>query len=186
MWVQDAEGTLTRAIPERVRRQVHERDRGRCRVPGCGALGSIHVHHVGEGGWKRTGHEADGLLLLCASCHRRHHLGWFSIHGGHAAGFRFLDPDGDELRGGASTWWPTPPSTSAPTSAPLAPRREAERLAEGTPAFPDDVLRDVRAALRAMELEAKEAKALLAHVLPRVPVDATASQIVLAVLQAKR
>lgn len=181
-WVQDPEGNLTRAIPERVRRLVYARDRGRCRMPGCGALGAIHVHHVGEGGWKKTGHEADGLLLLCALCHRRHHHGWFSIHGGHAAGFRFLDPDGNELLGPmASPWWPTPPSISARP----APR-EAERMAEATPTHSDDVLQDVRAALRSMQFKAEEAKALLAHVLPRVPADATASQIVVAVLQAKR
>ncbi len=182
MWVQDAEGNLTRAIPERVRRLVYARDRGRCRAPGCGALGAIHVHHVGEGGWKKTGHEADGLLLLCASCHRRHHHGWFSIHGGDAAGFRFLHPDGAELLGpGASTWWPTPPSIPAPP----APR-EAERSAEPASTHPDDVLQDVRAALRTMQFKAEEAKALLAHVLPQVPSNATASQIVVAVLQAKR
>lgn len=176
VWVQDAEGNLTRAIPERVRRLVYARDRGRCRVPGCGALGAIHLHHVGEGGWKKTGHEADGLLLLCARCHRRHHHGWFSIHGGHAAGFCFLDPDGAELLApGASTWWPTPPSP-----------REVERMAEPTPMHPDDVLQDVRAALRTMQCKAEEAKALLARVLPHVPADATASQIVVAVLQAKR
>jgi hypothetical protein len=180
VWIQDAEGELTRAIPERVRRQVHARDRGRCCVPGCGALGSIHVHHVGEGGWKKTGHEADGLALLCAAHHRRHHEGWFSIHGSHSSGFRFFDADGDELLGPrASGWWPTPPSTSAPP----APRK-AERMAELTP-HSADVLQDVRGALRTMQFKAEEAEALLATVLPRLPADATASQIVTAILQAK-
>ncbi len=149
-------------------------------MPGCGALGSIHVHHVGEGGWKKTGHEADGLLVLCSLHHRRHHDGWFSIDGGHTAGFRFRDADGNELVGPrASSWWPTPPTTSAPP----APRK-AERMAEVTP-HSADVLQDVRAALRTMQFKAEEAKALLAHVLPLVPADATASQIVTAVLQAK-
>ena len=51
---------------------------------------------------------------------------------------------------------------------------------------PGDVTQDVRAALRTLQFKAEEAKALLAHVLPLMPADATASQIVTAVLQAKR
>jgi len=49
-----------------------------------------------------------------------------------------------------------------------------------------NVLQDVRAALRAMQFRADESKALLAHVLPLLPSDATARQIVSAVLRAKR
>ena len=59
-------------------------------------------------------------------------------------------------------------------------------MAESAPTHPDDVLQDVRAALRSMQFKAEEAKALLAHVLPHVAADATASQIVVAVLQAMR
>ena len=59
-------------------------------------------------------------------------------------------------------------------------------MAAATPDRPDDVLQDVRAALRTLQFKAEEAKALLAHVLPLMPADATASQIVTAVLQAKR
>lgn len=125
-------------------------------------------------------HELDGLLLLCSAHHRRHHEGWFSIHGGQAEGFRFLDADGNELLGArASTWWPAPPA-----SAPPAPRT-AERLADATP-HSADVLADVRAALRTMQCRDEEAKKLLAHVLPRLPADATASQILTAILQARR
>lgn len=103
-----------------------------------------------------------------------------SIHGGQAEGFRFLDADGNELLGArASTWWPAPPA-----SAPPAPRK-AERLADATP-HSAHVLADVRAALRTMQCRDEEAKKLLAHVLPRLPADATASQIVTAILQARR
>jgi len=129
------------------------------------------------------GGASDGLLLLCAADHRRHHHGWFSIHGGHAAGFRCLDADGNELLGpGVSTWWPTPPPV---TPSPALPA--AERMADVT-LQSRDVLEDVRAALRAMQFRPGEskAKALLAHVLPQLPADATARQIVTAVLDAGR
>ncbi len=119
-------------------------------------------------------------VLVCAAHHRRRHEGRSSIHGGHAAGFRFLDADGNELRGpGVSTWWPTP----IPAALPALPT--AERMADVT-AHSSEVLRDVRAALRALRFRAVEAKALLAHVLPGLHADATARQIVTAVLQAHR
>jgi hypothetical protein len=60
------------AIPARVRRQVLERDRFRCRGAGCARTRFLAVHHLvpREAG---GGNEPDNLITLCEGCHRTAH-----------------------------------------------------------------------------------------------------------------
>jgi hypothetical protein len=60
------------AIPARVRRQVLERDRFRCRGAGCGRTRFLAVHHLvpREAG---GGNEPENLVTLCEGCHRTAH-----------------------------------------------------------------------------------------------------------------
>lgn len=128
---------LSRTVPPSIVRHVHDRDRGRCRAPGCKNRGYIHIHH--EPGWKATGHDPDRMLLLCTTHHRMRHLGYLTIQGRHSTGFRFFLSDGTELKA------PTPPPspTCGPTSAPVD-------------------LQLAKAALRRLGVSAREAERLLA------------------------
>jgi hypothetical protein len=68
----DANGKITRHIPEATRRAVRRRDHGRCRVPWCRSMGDLHEHHIepfSEGG----GHGRDNLITLCWSHHHDLH-----------------------------------------------------------------------------------------------------------------
>ena len=72
-------GRTTRAIPRRLRRALHARDRG-CAFPGCDRpAGWCHAHHIQH--WAHGGPtELDNLVLLCAHHHRVvHHHGW-TVH----------------------------------------------------------------------------------------------------------
>jgi hypothetical protein len=106
-WVQDDEGHLHRKIPEHIRRKIYHRDRGRCRVPTCGARGFLHNHH--QGGWRQVGHDPELLMLLCAVHHGLHHKGRVLITGRDSTGFRFFRRDGLELVAAPRVLWqPTP------------------------------------------------------------------------------
>jgi len=94
-WVQDEEGHVRRKIPEHIRRKIYHRDRGRCRVPSCGARGFLHNHH--QGGWRQVGHDPESLMLLCSVHHALHHDGRMLITGRQSTGFRFFRRDGLEL-----------------------------------------------------------------------------------------
>ena len=62
------------SIPPALRRAVLERDRRRCRAPGCAHATFVDVHHVqprAEGGRN----EPSNLLTLCGSHHRAAHRG---------------------------------------------------------------------------------------------------------------
>jgi 5-methylcytosine-specific restriction endonuclease McrA len=57
------------AVPERLRREVLERDRFRCRSAGCGGTAFLAVHHLvprERGG----GNTLENLITLCSGCHR--------------------------------------------------------------------------------------------------------------------
>ncbi|MCO5168253.1 MAG: hypothetical protein M9894_18080 [Planctomycetes bacterium] len=88
-------GEVTEAIPQRIRRLVHDRDRGTCKVPGCGRQGRLHVHH--EPGREVTGHDPDRMCLLCDNHHPGRHQGYLEIRGDARIGFRFFLADGTEL-----------------------------------------------------------------------------------------
>ncbi|MCW8141941.1 MAG: hypothetical protein KIT58_23795, partial [Planctomycetota bacterium] len=104
-------GRVTKTIPPTVRRLVTDRDRGTCKVPGCGERGRLHVHH--EPGREATGHDPDKMCLLCDRHHPDRHQGFVEIKGDARVGFRFFLADGTEL-----TAAPTP---VAPVSTPAAP-----------------------------------------------------------------
>jgi len=90
-------------IPPALRRAVLQRDRRRCRVPGCSNASFLDLHHVQpreEGG----ANTADNLLTLCGVHHRAVHRGMLSIAGSaHVASFRRADgsPYGDTVNPGA-------------------------------------------------------------------------------------
>jgi hypothetical protein len=70
---------------------VLQRDRRRCRVPGCNNASFLDLHHVllrEDGG----ANSADNLLTLCGTHHRAVHRGALEIAGNaHAADFRHAD-----------------------------------------------------------------------------------------------
>jgi hypothetical protein len=69
-------GRRTRRIRERLRRAVHARDRGLCRVPGCAAR-ATQIHHIRH--WANGGDTClRNLISLCDAHH------WF-VHEGGAA-----------------------------------------------------------------------------------------------------
>jgi hypothetical protein len=77
----------TSDIPPSVRRAVHARDHGKCRVPWCRSSRNIDQHHLipkSDGG----AHTLDNLILLCESHHIAHHEGALIIEGS-AANARF-------------------------------------------------------------------------------------------------
>ncbi|MEN8006799.1 MAG: HNH endonuclease signature motif containing protein [Candidatus Krumholzibacteriota bacterium] len=58
--------------------EVFQRDRYRCRAPGCGNSRFLEVHHVrprSVGG----GNDPENLVTLCSGCHRLHHEGRLRI-----------------------------------------------------------------------------------------------------------
>ncbi|MEZ6187328.1 MAG: HNH endonuclease signature motif containing protein [Planctomycetota bacterium] len=96
--LRDEDNQVTRAIPARVRRRVLDRDRQRCRVPGCPSLYGLELHH--EDGWVR-GHDPERIVTLCDAHHRVRHEGALRIEALGKGEFRFSLLDGTEL--GAST-----------------------------------------------------------------------------------
>ncbi|GAB4078402.1 HNH endonuclease signature motif containing protein [Nostocoides australiense] len=70
-------GRAQRAIPERTRRLVEDRDRG-CAYPGCTATRFVEIHHLRH--WEDGGGtDYDNLLCLCPHHHSAHHAGQFTI-----------------------------------------------------------------------------------------------------------
>jgi len=59
-------------IPQRVRRQVLERDGLRCQAPGCGRTRFLEIHHRVPRGRGGTNDPAN-LVTLCGSCHQFWH-----------------------------------------------------------------------------------------------------------------
>ncbi len=73
-------GRTLRVVPNRTRRVILRRDRRRCQHPMCSSRRGLQVHHIRH--WADGGRtDSDNLITLCARCHRRHHLGEFTIHG---------------------------------------------------------------------------------------------------------
>jgi hypothetical protein len=59
-------------LPERIRRQVLERDRMRCRGAGCNRTAFLAVHHLVPREAGGT-HDPANLVTLCEGCHRAAH-----------------------------------------------------------------------------------------------------------------
>jgi len=73
--LRDEENPVTQAIPRRIRRRVLDRDRHRCRVPGCSVMAALQVHH--EDG-RENGHDPDRMLALCQWSVRHQSIGRLS------------------------------------------------------------------------------------------------------------
>ena len=70
-------GRRTRRIRERLRRAVHARDHGRCRIPGCTAR-ATQIHHIRH--WANGGDTClRNLISLCDSHHWLVHEGGAAI-----------------------------------------------------------------------------------------------------------
>jgi hypothetical protein len=83
------------SIPPAIRREVMQRDSGRCCVPGCRHSIFVDVHHIAlrsEDG----GHAADNLIVLCAAHHRALHRGALLIEGKPSIRLEFRHADGSE------------------------------------------------------------------------------------------
>ncbi|MCC7077445.1 MAG: DUF222 domain-containing protein [Acidimicrobiia bacterium] len=87
-----------KAIPERIRRIVRNRDRG-CRFPGCGRSGFAELHHLT--------HRADGgptvesnLIWTCSFHHRLPHEAGWTICGDPNHEVTWRRPDGKTIRAG--------------------------------------------------------------------------------------
>jgi len=83
---------VTSDIPDKTRRHVLARDKGRCQVPGC-TNDLVDIHHLdGRAG----GHDHRRMLLLCDAHHRKFHLGALLIEG-EPGTFRFFNVEGREI-----------------------------------------------------------------------------------------
>jgi hypothetical protein len=83
----------TQTIPPSVRRFVHHRDHGRCRVPGCRNATFVDIHHIdrkADGG----SHDPENLVTLCSAHHRAIHRGTLRVDGRASTGLAFRHPDG--------------------------------------------------------------------------------------------
>ena len=105
-------GAVTHKIPERVRRQVLDRDRYCCAAPGCRHNVWLQLHHVVER--NRGGdHEVFNLLTLCSRHHTMIHEGILLVERAPAGSFAFdwRVPPGKALR----------QPTASPSSSPSVP-----------------------------------------------------------------
>lgn len=88
----------TPTIPARVRRDLHrrDRDRGRCRFPGCGRQGTVEAHHLvhrAHGG----DHRLENLVTLCRHHHHLVHEGGYQLSLGPDQRFEAVSPHGHRI-----------------------------------------------------------------------------------------
>jgi hypothetical protein len=89
------ESRAKQSIPPSVRRLVHHRDGGRCRLPGCRHAVFVDVHHIdakADGG----SHDPENLVTLCSAHHRALHRGELVVEGRASDGLAFRHADGSE------------------------------------------------------------------------------------------
>jgi hypothetical protein len=85
-------GRKTRAIPLRLRRALHMRDRG-CRFPGCTNRRFIDAHHIVH--WAHGGRTSlDNTVELCRRHHRLVHEHGYAIERTAEGGVAFRHPEG--------------------------------------------------------------------------------------------
>ncbi|MCT7661587.1 HNH endonuclease signature motif containing protein [Mycobacterium deserti] len=115
-------GRSTRLISRRLRRALEYRHRT-CAVPGCGATGGLHAHHIRH--WEDGGvTELDNLVLVCPYHHRLHHRGVITIRGP-ADNLTVTDSDGRQLDSGSLARPPNhPPPAVAPYPGPTGERAD--------------------------------------------------------------
>jgi len=84
----------TQTVPPTVRREILQRDQGKCAVPGCSHASFVDVHHVtrrADGGT----HDPSNLVSLCSVHHGAAHEGLLVIRPGEQpASFHFERADG--------------------------------------------------------------------------------------------
>jgi hypothetical protein len=90
-------GRRGRAVQGALLRVLRHRDQGTCRFPGCERRRWLHAHHLVH--WADGGvTNLDNLVLLCGAHHRLLHEGGWRTSGHPAQGLRFHDPHGRPLR----------------------------------------------------------------------------------------
>jgi hypothetical protein len=106
-------GRATRLINRRLRRALEHRH-PTCAVPGCGATGGLHAHHIRH--WEDGGPtELVNLVLVCPYHHRLHHRGVITITGP-ADDLIVTDSSGRRLSAGSLARAPTKPPPAVPPS----------------------------------------------------------------------
>jgi hypothetical protein len=86
-------GRKTRAIPPSMRRALEDRDKGRCRFPGCENHRWVDAHHIVH--WAHGGEtKLNNLVLLCGHHHRLVHEGGFKVNRLSNGWLVFRRPDG--------------------------------------------------------------------------------------------
>ncbi len=89
-------GRKTRTIPPAIRRALNVRDKG-CRFPGCSFKRYVDGHHVKH--WAHGGEtKLSNLVTLCRFHHRLVHEGQVAIQTLDDGAFRFIKPNGQDLR----------------------------------------------------------------------------------------
>ena len=105
-------GRTTRTISRRLKRVIEHRDGG-CRVPGCGTITRLDIHHIDH--WEHGGStDTDNLVCLCRRHHRLHHQNLLGITGNpdladtDENGLRFTDRWNKKMAAGATPIRPAP------------------------------------------------------------------------------
>ena len=155
----------TKDVPRGTRKNVWQRDRRRCTVPGCRGSRFLHLHHIvprAEGG----SHDPINLTLLCTAHHRAHHEGRLSIRG--------TAPDALEFRHADGTKYGAAPTEAAASRRAAKPTRA--RTSEACePVRDDGVFADATKALVGFGYKRSEARAAVArarsHVGPGTPLE---------------
>ena len=135
-------GRSQHLVPLRTRREVLRRDGG-CRIPGCGTVHHLEIHHITH--WTHGGPtDTSNLTALCPHHHRMHHHGRLGITGNadHPDGLTFTDTRGHPITPSGAR--PRPPGNRPPPQPdgtwnhPIGERLHTRWL-HFTPPPPDDL-----------------------------------------------
>jgi hypothetical protein len=86
-------GRRSRSIPTALERAILDRDRSRCRFPGCTQQGRLQIHHRRH--WTRGGPtDKHNCFLVCRYHHRVLHEGGWTAEGDAGGAITFVDPVG--------------------------------------------------------------------------------------------
>ncbi|MBT8101061.1 MAG: HNH endonuclease [Gammaproteobacteria bacterium] len=86
-------GRKSRVVPQGIARAVRDRDKNRCRFPGCRNRRFVDIHHIAH--WADGGATSlDNTLLLCTKHHTLVHEGRFRIDRDFRDQWTFFRPDG--------------------------------------------------------------------------------------------
>jgi hypothetical protein len=86
-------GRRSRSIPIALERLIVDRDRSRCRFPGCTQRGRLQIHHRQH--WSRGGStDQHNCFLVCLYHHKVLHEGGWHAEGDATGALTFVDPLG--------------------------------------------------------------------------------------------